>query len=134
MRLGRFGRQAERANRQRERVAWTLVGMVGIDPGKAVAAGWLGPHLKDEGCLPSPRAALSLSLSLVLQLSVYLSYLSFSYSFADDRTKRSEGEKKRDAELRDHVSGVLTSQKIETEIDYSEHPCTKDVIFFLFLM
>lgn len=38
-RLSRFDRQTERTRRQRERVAWTLVGVVGIDPGEAVAAG-----------------------------------------------------------------------------------------------
>lgn len=38
-RLSRFGRQTERTRRQRERVAWTSVGVVGIDPGEAVAAG-----------------------------------------------------------------------------------------------
>lgn len=40
-RLGRFGRQARQAGRtrrQRERVAWTSVGMAGIDPAN-VAAG-----------------------------------------------------------------------------------------------
>jgi len=66
-------------------VAWTLVGMVGIDPGEAVAAGWPGPHLKDD----------SLLLSFFSYLSIHSA--SLSYSFADDGAgsgrERKEGER-----------------------------------------
>lgn len=130
-RLGRFGRQTERARRQRERVAWTLVGVVGIDPGEAVAAGWPGPHLKDEGCLPSLLSTARPSPCLSLSTSP-------SRTLTPTTMRGRAGEKrKRRREQRNHVSGVLVSQEKERERERGEPPsasvCTKDIIL-LFVM
>lgn len=69
-RLGRFGRQTERACRQREG---------GLDLGRgggywsrrSGSSGVAGPHLKDEGYLPSP---LSVGVSLYISPFIYLSF------------------------------------------------------------
>jgi len=118
----------ERARRQRERVAWTLVGVVGIDPGEAVAAGWPGPHLKDEGCLLSPLSTARPSPYLSLSAS-------HSPTLLPTMMRGRAGEKrKRRKEQRNHVSGVLVFQKKEKErkkvAEPLTHPCIPKISSF----
>lgn len=110
-------------------MAWTLVGVVGIDPG--VATGWPGPHLKDEGCLPSPLSTAR--PSPCLSLSAFP-----SRTLSPTTMRESTGEKrKRRAKSRGTtLSAMLVSRERKREkgkegVNHLAHQC---IIFLLFVM
>lgn len=100
-RLGRFGRRTERARRQRERVAWTLVGAVCIDPGSSGVVGTPPSRMKGA----SPLRARPHG------------FLSLSHFYLFRRRREGRADEKREQEgarvERNHVNGMLASPEKE---------------------